>query len=341
MVQEYTRVSSISIRGFRGIKSIEKNLIEGFKGINIFVGRNNSGKSTIIEAIYLATTLEKHDILDRIPLEYVIKRRGWYGISVLQDIVYKKMDKASITAHYIDGSKISLEIALYKKDTIEYRIFSQRATSTLRLSFNSKGRTSGLIGVKEGRSNTVFIDWNLVSRFGLPEKVYSLLLEYGGKDAEEYLAKVFKTLYKGFEEFKTLKKGDQWVLSAIFTKYSIPIYLLGDGLRYTFSYIALLGSIENGVVVAEEPELHQHIGSLELLSEAIVKSFIERKNQLFITTHSLEFIDLMLERAKKYGAGQEFTVYRVYLKEGLLGYRRYSFKDALELRKELELDLRF
>ena len=106
-------------------------------------------------------------------------------------------------------------------------------------------------------------------------------------------------MYSELEEFKVLPKNNKWVLSAILTKYSIPFYLLGDGIKSAFIYIALLNSVEKGIILIEEPELHQHIGSMEFIAEAIIKSRKERENQVFITTHSLEFIDLVLRKAKK------------------------------------------
>ncbi len=61
-------------------------------------------------------------------------------------------------------------------------------------------------------------------------------------------------MYSDLEEFKVLPKDGKWVLTAVLSKYSIPFYLLGDGVRLTFTYIALLSSIERGVILAEEPE---------------------------------------------------------------------------------------
>ncbi len=90
------RISSISIEGFRGIRTIENKSIHGFKGINIFVGRNNSGKSTIIEALYLVSTLDKSDVLERIPIEYIVKRRGWYGLDTIKDLIHRKLNRAVI-----------------------------------------------------------------------------------------------------------------------------------------------------------------------------------------------------------------------------------------------------
>lgn len=42
----------ITIKRFRGIKHLK---IEGFRNVNLFVGKNNCGKSTILEGLFLLT----------------------------------------------------------------------------------------------------------------------------------------------------------------------------------------------------------------------------------------------------------------------------------------------
>lgn len=49
-------IDSIQIRNFRGIREGE---IDGFRRINLFIGPNNSGKSTLMEALYLGCTAGK------------------------------------------------------------------------------------------------------------------------------------------------------------------------------------------------------------------------------------------------------------------------------------------
>jgi AAA15 family ATPase/GTPase len=53
-------ISSISISNFRGIRS---GRIDGLTGINVLMGANGAGKSTVLEAIYLAASS---------PFKYVI-----------------------------------------------------------------------------------------------------------------------------------------------------------------------------------------------------------------------------------------------------------------------------
>ncbi len=332
-------ISSIGIRGFRGIETIENKVIDALKGINIFVGRNNSGKSTIIEALYLVSTLDRLDVLGRIPLEYIVKRRGWYGLDTIKDLIHRKHGKALIEAT-IGNTRVVVIMTKPETSLMTVNIAKGGITTSYKIGFKNNGTVTIYTGSKESRSNTMFIDWNIVRKYGFPEKIYSFLIEYGGKEAENRLLNIFKTMYSDLEEFKVLPKDNKWVLTAVLTKYSIPFYLLGDGARSAFIYIALLSSVERGIILAEEPEIHQHLGSMEFIAEALVKSYIDHGNQVFITTHSLELIDLILRKAKKYHVGDEISIYRVSLKNGKLKYRFYSYEEALKARVELELDLR-
>jgi AAA15 family ATPase/GTPase len=42
-------LNSIQIKNFRGFDNLD---IDGFSQINLFIGRNNSGKSSVLEAIF-------------------------------------------------------------------------------------------------------------------------------------------------------------------------------------------------------------------------------------------------------------------------------------------------
>lgn len=89
-------IKSIKLRDFRGIKT---GVIEGFRKINLLVGPNNSGKSAVLEAIYLActasrparmidekeksdpydTTVAEHDLTGDHPMRRVWAKHG-YGL---------------------------------------------------------------------------------------------------------------------------------------------------------------------------------------------------------------------------------------------------------------------
>ena len=333
-------VDALRVSGFRGIKDVHGRYIDGFKGVNVFVGKNNSGKSTLLEALYLVCTGNRADVLGRVPLIYIVKRRGWYGISSLEGLVYSQFTRAVIDAKS-NGRSVRVEIQP-QVNTILYRVHDSYRGETIDISirFEENGRYLPIAGVAGVKSSVIFVDWNLMREYGIPEDVYSFLLEAGGVEAEEYVVKTLSSTYKELRGFKPLKSDNKWVLHAILREYSVPFYLLGDGVRAAFTYLALLASVKRGVVLAEEPELHQHTTSLEIIAEALIRSSFEHKNQVFISTHSLEFIDLLLESAEKHSLKDELVVFRVRLKNGVLYYRRYTFSEALESRRELEFDLR-
>lgn len=207
------------------------------------------------------------------------------------------------------------------------------------LGINNEGALKRISGVEGTRVNVVLIDWNLVDTYSRPEDAYSYSLEAGGYSSEKFTVESLKTVYSGLEGFKILKRDNRWVLYAVFSDYSIPFYLLGDGFKSAFIYVSLLSSIKDGIVLAEEPEIHQHPSSLEAVAEAIVMSCQKHENQVFVTTHSLEFIDIVFSKAQKYSMNNRLAVYRLYFEENELKYRRYSLEDSLRLREDLEYDL--
>ena len=74
----------------------------------------------------------------------------------------------------------------------------------------------------------------------------------------------------------------------------MPYNALGDGLKLSLFYTLAATLVHNGVVFIEEPETHMHIGLIELLTHHIL-NLSTYNIQFFITTHSLEFVERMLE----------------------------------------------
>jgi AAA15 family ATPase/GTPase len=69
----FERLKWIEVENFRAFKHVK---IDEFADINIFIGKNNTGKSTLLEAIYLNLTKGFADIIFRDPIRYIFYRRG-------------------------------------------------------------------------------------------------------------------------------------------------------------------------------------------------------------------------------------------------------------------------
>lgn len=109
-------IESIFVQNYRGIRSCK---IEGLKVVNVLIGRNNSGKSSVLESIYLASAAfhSEERLSGTSRIGYLLNRRCYrgYSWSSAKEILWYKYDTSQ---------PISVDIKLNGKD-IKVRLFSK------------------------------------------------------------------------------------------------------------------------------------------------------------------------------------------------------------------------
>ena len=97
-----------------------------------------------------------------------------------------------------------------------------------------------------------------------------------------------------------------------------------------------------GVLLIEEPEIKLHPGYMRLLIEQILELLKQNpKIQLFITTHSIEFLKLLIEKLQESEPMDFLSVIRMYrYGDGEIDYEVLTGSDVLTELIELEQDLR-
>ncbi len=166
-------------------------------------------------------------------------------------------------------------------------------------------------------------------------------MSLGGEGVKEFIVKVLRELYSEVRDIEPLKIRDRWILHLVLTDKSIPYYVVGDGIRYVLISLMMLSVPKNSALLLEEPELHTHSSLLRLTTNAIVRAYKERDNQLFISTHSLEFIDMVIDEAKKAGLrNEDLIIHRTILRNGILSTEKYALDEAEEALRKLRWDLR-
>ena len=75
----------------------------------------------------------------------------------------------------------------------------------------------------------------------------------------------------------------------------IPIHIYGDGIKRTLAISLALQSVNDGVLLIDEIETSIHISALSKVFSWLVKACDSQNIQLFITTHSLEAVDAMIQ----------------------------------------------
>ena len=74
-----------------------------------------------------------------------------------------------------------------------------------------------------------------------------------------------------------------------------PLYIFGDGFKRTLMIALTALTTANGVVLIDEIETSIHVSALSRVFSWLIKTCNHLNTQLFVTTHSLEAIDAMLQ----------------------------------------------
>ncbi len=109
----------------------------------------------------------------------------------------------------------------------------------------------------------------------------------------------------------------------------IPLESMGSGILNIAHFLAYIKTLENSSILCfEEPELHLHPGlERELRDEFIRKT---ERHQIFISTHSREFLDDEEEKC---------SIYLIDKREGCSNVKKISNLDYSEVYKDLALNL--
>lgn len=331
-------IKEIVIKNFRGVS---EGRIEDFDKLNIFVGKNNCGKSTLLDA--LAMLVNPQNLLT------IVKRRGWFGLdSILSIFRYRKAENPiEITGN---DCSVKIEREISKQEHVDFLIktknfkeemlslktsYHKNGETTINFEsyFDSEERYQNFI-VTEGKIETDFIilDHNTIHGVGLKE-AYSKVFEKG-YGAHKELLDVINQVYPDVIDIRLFseKIGPE----VIYQTGKVPIYAMGDGFKSAYITLAFLTGIENGYILCEEPENYQHPSSRDLVVKGICEA--AKRNQIFISTHSLEFIDALLFNAGN--INMKFFVLELDQNSGKLSYYSFDSQSAIFRRKELEADLR-
>ena len=76
---------------------------------------------------------------------------------------------------------------------------------------------------------------------------------------------------------------------------SAPLYVFGDGIKKALIIALSVLNISNGILLIDEIETSIHISVLNHVFAWLIEVCSHRNIQLFVTTHSLEAIDAMLQ----------------------------------------------
>jgi len=199
------------------------------------------------------------------------------------------------------------------------------------LSFRNDPHHKAVAGVTNVKLIDVAEEWGLIP---LPDLYSSVIFQGGSAGIRNMFAEVVDSL----DDVRILTEHGSPIVHLVFRTHSVPIALAGDGISCLVRWALELASQPDGVILLEEPEVHQHPATLRLLAQAILAA-TRRGVQVVLSTHSLELIDSLLAQSDEEDLGR-LSLYKLNLKDGELLSARRSGPDVRFAREEIERDLR-
>ncbi len=292
--------NTLQIKNLRGIKSAE---INGFKQINLIFGKNNCGKSTVLEALFLVTG-QSNPVL---PITVNSMRN--YGKFSEDDLNIEFYDlnpenRICISAQGSENRWLEISIIRSNSRTIDLDSLaigtSDNATKTYGYkqiySIGESGnRYSSELILKEGspEKGKVSID----KRY--KEKIFSqyipsssshgsLEVEFGrivANKEEKYILSALRDIAPSIKDIQLV--GDE-ILVDIGSAQRLPINMMGDGLRKLLLIILAIYRCRNGVLLIDEIDNGFHFSTMKVLWKVILTVAEKNNVQLFASTHNID-----------------------------------------------------
>jgi len=364
------QISEINIKSYRGITDFKLN---DLADINIIVGENNCGKTSLFEAI---------QILNR-PYDFgnivmISRQRDKFRIlssrfmpsqySSFLNIFNKFKGELNFAmdCETYDG-KIDLSLtgeiheALMGEDQLaEMNRF--RANNGTTPAINEEimtffGRLTVICNetfINESSVDVMLNKYSRIMRSSNSRELYSLSymspIDHAIMDRFNEITRtknlredVIRILQSSFDpdiqDLRTIEEDDGRIVRMVSHKRlgDMPLSTYGDGIKKVISLANAAASIKNGIMLVDEYETAIHPKAMDQVFMFLINICKERNIQLFLNTHSNEALEKMLQCNN---VSSDFRVITMYKNADRTTARILDKEKAFYVKDELGLELR-
>lgn len=274
-----------------------------FKEIAVIVGKNNAGKSTIIEALRLVSIVSTRQLNYQNPPGWLDLKQGYKGVSPslsglgfsMKNIFHKYQNApAKITAIFQNKSRIEIYIGE------EAEVFA--------LIFDNKGKVRI---TKQAAKGAEIPEINILPQISALAREENVLgYDYVKANLSTHLSSLhfrnqIKYFYSDFPNFKSLAEsswsglgineldgrslfnGSQLTLIVRDHDFAAEIGWMGHGLQMWLQTMWFLSRVKSdSTVILDEPDVYMHAD----LQRKLIRLLRHRYKQVLLATHSIEII---------------------------------------------------
>lgn len=332
---------NIEIKNFRGIDHLK---IDDFSRVNVLVGQNNSGKSTVLEAIAMLMSMSNPDAPQMIN---AVRARKSFSNFIDIKYFFRNMDVSTppeVTSKQTDGSSRHLKMGLsyvfdeladaknepvqqtgmvFYVNTLEMNFDVTNGADTHNYKSWLRVNPQGLVVNKKTavgymeKSRAWLIPSDLMTNSLASD--LTELFRRNKKDNVLALLKLFDERIKGIE----ILTDDVYIGFDGMTEM-LPARVTGDGLRRYLSIVASAANPMTDMILIDEIDNGLHYSVYKKLWQAIFALAVTGDKQIFVTTHSketLSSLNEMLEENATYQKGFRLYTIERTLKKGLQAYK--------------------
>lgn len=328
--------TNVMIPDYRRVKGLN---LTNLKRINLFVGPNNSGKTSVLECIFLMTRLNDLSALlenerlrsksesfnpktidANIPSQINIS--GTFNnihteVAIRKENTEESIDRtAYLDTVYADAAYGSDQYTAYTNiyENSEPQVFYSTAAHICSASFTSPYQHNFSIVHK-------------AHAFAIKRKIFSRIIDFIRNEIDPDVENIELIEQNGESRF---------IVSSSRHRTGIDLTKYGEGLQRIFEIALLLAYNENGVLCIDEIDSAIHHKLLKAFSGYILSLAKEFNVQVFVSTHSKECVDAFASLDS-----DDLMAYQMKFKDDKsLDFRYIGGKRLNSLVEEMDIDIR-
>ena len=299
--------NEVNIQNYRGIRSCH---IKDLNLVNLFFGKNNCGKSSLLESIFILSGPSNPTL--PIVVNNVRSLVGSKEENMLIDF-YQIDSKNKIKISSSGNNKRDLEISMLKSQSKDIsldnlnQINAENIGKHYGLKFNFSVGNEGKhyhteLLVKEGSGDT----GKIITDKNYKEEMFTRFMPSSQNQANEHemLAEIIKNKKEGAiidalrlvePKIKNIQLVDNAIMVDVGYATLLPINVLGDGVRKILNITLSIHKCSNGILLVDEIDNGLHHSVMQKLWEVIMKTCREFNVQFFASTHSIDIIKSLVQ----------------------------------------------